>query len=472
MTHDLRIFPLEYRVCFKPDYQREFMKKVKNSIESQTRDVHWTSIAGKRLGKSFATIYDYFHENHRLGVKEVLLLLEFIPDSMTEVNSWVESIKSPHEIHAFVARILVEKYSKETRRIWTQKAGKAGGTKNLLKGREYFVKIGKLGKKATYRKYKDKTSEWGEKGGLKIAEIQNLTTQEKKIASLNNKHGLSFQTHYTLKNFNFDFVYFKNDKPTVFEEVTEEPPYKGYLFFKLVDLYERLNAIKQYNQNGILLFTIRSRKKTQRGVIVASCDILYMLLELGIIPVFVDIESSMVESRESIKGMTQVPYKNKLEKFKEHTKKFVFNELEKRKNRRKASSRRESERGFYQNEEKVHYILTSLGLAPKAKVRLEGKNCNFIVPDNMFKLNGQEYCVFVTSNTKNPYTLAKKCGTIAGYCFVIKKFFDSQMKCIAIVMDGKQNSKPIGKYFSYLKKYADIVTTETNLKTDLEKLFK
>jgi hypothetical protein len=213
----LENFPQNYRVYFRRGLQRKFIDEIRKQIESQNSDKHWTLIVAKKLGKNPTTIYDYWKENHRLGVRECLLLLDFLPNMKNTIEDWIEDIKSLSELLAKSGYTLAKRYPKEVRRKWTQKAGKISGTKNLLKGREYFVEIGKLGKIATYKKYKDKTSEWGLKGGLKIAEIQPLTEQEKKIVELNKKFGIPCKTHYSLRNFNFDFAYFSQDKPLIFE---------------------------------------------------------------------------------------------------------------------------------------------------------------------------------------------------------------------------------------------------------------
>jgi len=468
----LENFPQNYRVCFRRGFQRKFMNEIRKPIFSQNSDTHWTLIVAKKLRKNPATIYDYWKENHRLGVRECLLLLEFFPIMKNTINDWIEDIKSPSELRAKSGYILAKRYPKEVRRKWAQKAGKISGAKNLLKGREYFVEIGKLGKIATYKKYKDKTSEWGLKGGLKIAEVQPLTKQEKKIVDLNKKFDITFKTHYSLRNLNFDFVYFSQDKPLIFEEVTDEPPYRGYLFQKLVDLYERLSEIKKINPNGILLFTLRFKKRTSKCDIIVPVDIIRFLLELDIIPVFMDIKRMVEKSRMVIESTLENENSKFLIELKDYIQDFVSTEFEKRKNRKKAMSIREMKSEFNENEEKVHNILMELQLNPKGKTILEKNNEAFIVLDNYFELNRQRYSVLVTTNTKNSYTLAKRCGTVAGYCFAIKKFFDPEMKCITIIMNSKENSKPIGRHFYYLRKYSDLITVEDNLKIDLQKFLR
>jgi hypothetical protein len=181
----------------------------------------------------------------------------------------------------------------------------------------------------------------------------------------------------------------------------------------------------------------------------------------------------MIEkSRIAIKSFLESGESKSLIELKDYIQDFISTEFEKRKNRKKAMSIKEMKSKFNENEKKVHNVLIELRLNPTGKTILESGNNACIVVDNYFELNEQRYSVLVTTNTKDSYTLAKRCGTIAGYCFAIKKFFDPKMKCITIIMNSRENSKPIGRYFDYLKKYSDLTTIEDNLKTDLQKFLR
>lgn len=464
---ELKNFSSEYRVCFKPGHQKKFMEEVKRAIESQNSDKHWTLIVGEKLGKSFATIYDYLHENHRLGVREVLLLLEFVPHLKNEINNWIESIKSPREIHARVTYLLVEKYPREVRRRWAQKAGKAAGTKNLLKGREYFVKIGKLGKKATYKKYRDKTCEWGKKGGLKVAMQQPLTTQEKEIIRINKKFGIkNFQTHFQFKETVFDIVYFCNGHPIVFEEITDAIPFRNHCFARVLDFYEKMRLLKTDNILTPLITTLRMKKES----ISVPPEFLLMMLKLDILPIFYENKKMLRKSRKLIKYYLS----NKSEKankiiseLREQVKKFAEERLDILKTRKIASSMRESQTSFLDDERRIDRIIREVGLKPLGKVVLRKEKYS-LTTDNAFDLSRNRFYVFITKIGNGRTAIRDKIRFLAGYCFVVKKFLEPKAKCIA-VLSNFNKSITGGKWGEYLRRYADIVTTEYNLKTELEK---
>lgn len=433
-----------------------FEKNIFSEVEKYL-GIKWNRKLRRVLGISESQLYCIRNGKYRLSVghlRKLILAFPFLLD--LKLENQIVDIETYKNMKSRAGKIGGRIGGKRVLELYPgklQKQAKFGGLATLNKhGKKHFKKLAK---------------KYARKGGFASVEKSKPTEQMINIIKENKLLGLKrekdFSVNYTIKSNedmrNVDFVYFKNCKISIVEDVTEIIPYKKQMYPRLLEI---IKLKKMLSKNVRIVFTFRVKKKN-RAKIIQRIDpgIVLELLKENIVPI-------IYEDKIKRKEIIQKLLKNKnISDYLTYLKKRFKKELKKRLKKQKSLVRIVSKINMNETEEIVHKKLENLGLDPTGKIIIESNYGTYNEVDNSFELNGVKYFVFVT-RTKSRYmeVITGHAKQHASQAFFVKKLCYPHCKILSIILSYR---KDIGnsKWVKYLREYTISITSLESIKNSL-----
>jgi transcriptional regulator with XRE-family HTH domain len=456
------------RILFKGNYLSELIRLASRRTGSQKK-------LAKKLEFSRDSVISKYKKGLRLPscgtVKKIVKIAKISPDRLIgnikeirKENWWREECGRKGGITTFkkYGSQFYKKLNKRLQEKYDYEYFKNLGLKTYKKyGREHMRKMASKVGKLLPILYPEKKKEWGKKGGMIGTQRQKPTKQEINLIKENIKSGITnFEIHKSIgnsENFkNFDFVYFKDDKVTLVEEVTDVPPERGLIYPKVLDAYKSKKFLERHGLNLPLILTLNTAKKSGNRIRRIPLDAIFILLSEKILPVF--------DNRNRISLIKKIldnhfdfeSYLNQVMIWLEREIKIRIKDIKK-------GSESQLKSPLTSYEKKLHKTLINNGFKPKGKFILKSKYGETVV-DNCLELKNKRIYFEVREFT-NRNSLLKSLEIHAGRFFVIKKLYDPDCMCISVLLSkGKITYNGDSKPIKYLKDYADLIINNENLK--------
>jgi len=440
------------RIEFEGDFQKKLFCDIRESYKN--KDSWWLEDVAIVLNlKAPSNIYMLKNEQLRLSSKQLELLLNAFPH-LNQLNpeKHIKRIESYEQWHSRAGKkgglIGGPKNIERLKSI----AKKAGGTTLKKYGIEHFRNIAKIG---------------ASNGGLAVAEKQKPTKQMRKLISLNSSLNIHFKINHTIstnsEKKNVDFVYFRDRDIAFLEEATETMPYRKIFYAKALGIFELKNNT---HYPVIFTFSLKKKEKDKNVTIDVPGEALLTLHQNGILLVPFK-EDWLVHRKRLITALVNSD-KAYINKYRSMIFKLIKKQLAYKFVRKTSLAKTEINRKETDTEKYVHKKLRQMRLYPNGKHLItDNKYKIHLTVDNYFEYNSKEWHVLISSTETNKASIFNGIlKSLAGQCFMIKKFFNPNAKLISIIIP--KNYKPLNdigfsKWSRYLKKYSDIVLTEDNL---------
>jgi transcriptional regulator with XRE-family HTH domain len=452
------------RVLFTKGFLSKLIKIVVKKVGSQTK-------LAKEIGISSSSITRY-----KKGLR--------LPSCKV-----VKKIAQIAKINISTVRVNI----KEIRRKdwWRSEAGKKGGRATFRKygpqfyrelnrklrekyGNEFFRMLGfktcrKYGKNFIKRRaskggrslsmlYPEEKKRWGRKGSAIGSERKWPTSQEENLIEENVENGiLNFSFQKTISNKeeikNFDFIYFLKGKIMLIEEATDELPVKNRMYSKVLEIYEKKKFLERAGIQAPIILTLNSAKRS-RNIIRVPLDALIILLQEGILPVFYDLNPQ--KRICLIKEILSSPVGYIPQEYKAEVKNWIRSEANRRMKEMKKGAIGQLKIPMNREEIILNQKLIDYGFKPKGKYFLLSKY-GAIVVDNFVKLRNTRI-FFEVKRVKDRRSFMKAALDLASKFFILKRLYDNQAKCVAVLVSTKKIRLNSESYqIKLLRKYSDII---------------
>lgn len=437
------------RVTFETGFQArlisQILKYLRNSCVSNT----WKYLANI-LGVNYCMISRYKNEKTRLSVGQILKLMDTFP-FLQKLNL---------ELHIADVESLYQMKKKAG-----QLGGKIGGPRML---KFYPGLLQSQAKKASMiarKKYGNEffnniLKKYNKIGGLVAAEKSEPTLQMRKLIIQNSLLGLKigedFKVNFTLsignEKRNVDFVYFRNKKIFLIEEVTDTIPYNKIIFAKILDVVELRNWLMSNKIKVPILFTCSFSKKRKMGTFQRLPMLaLICLLERNIIPI--------INENKRIEVVGKLVNNEDISTYIREIRIFVSNLLRKKMIKHRSIVNINKNKIMNESERVVHEKLKALNLNPTGKIIIENNYGILLELDNSFKLKEDNWLVLVTkTNSQKPEVIADHTKQHVGVSFMIKTMFNNSYKILSVILTNRSLGN--SKWVRYLHKYVDKVVTK------------
>lgn len=457
------------RVVFKESYLYELIKIASKKVGNQ-------KILANKLGFSRGSTISKYKKGLQIPscstVKKIAKIVEIstgeLIDNIKEIrkeNWWRKECGRKGGITTFrkYGSEFYKKLNGKLQEKYDHKYFKNLGFKTYKKyGKEHMRKMASKAGKLLPVIYPEEKKKWGKIGGMIGPERQKPTKQEINLMEENIKSGINnFKVHKSIGNGegfkNFDFVYFLNDKIALIEEVTDIPPIKNRICSKVLEIYESKIFLKKANIFVPMILTFNYEKESTTKIR-APLDAINILLQENILPVFYDRNpTKRITLIEGILNSNNIA----IQEYKTVIKKWFQDEMIKRMDQIKEKARGQLKVTMNKEEMLLNKKLIEHGFEPKGKYLLFSKY-GAVVVDNFVELKNNRI-LFEVKKIKDRRSFLKAALDLAAKFFVIKRLYDTQAKCVAVlVSDNKIKLNSESYQIKLLEKYSDIIIKNDN----------